>query len=98
MEYYPEVVQALAGDNYRVYAYFSDGSIRQFDVKPLMAKGGVFSQLSNAAFFTYRLMVMGSTVAWDVTGDRDETKCIDLDPFTVYEHSISVPDPLGEVA
>lgn len=98
MEYYPEVVQVVAGEDYCVYAYFSDGSIRQFDVKPLIAKGGVFSQLSDGAFFSDRLTVMGGTVAWDVTGDRDETKCIDLDPFTVYEQSAMVPDPLGEVA
>ena len=98
MEYYPEVVQTVAGDNYCVYAYFSDGTVRQFDAKPLIDKGGVFAQLSDASFFADRLTVMNGTVAWDVSGNRDEARCIDLDPFTVYENSVSVIDPFEEVA
>ena len=31
----PEVVQAVAGDDYTVYAYFTDGTIHLFDMKPL---------------------------------------------------------------
>ena len=98
MEYYPEVVQAVAGEGYAVFAYFSDGSIRQYDIEPLVASGGVFERLADRAFFTERLTVMNGTVAWDVTGDRDDGRCIDLDPFTVYENARIVPDPLDEVA
>lgn len=98
MEYYPEVVQVVASDDFSVYAYFSDGTVRQFDVKPLIDRGGVFAQLCDASFFVDRLTVMNGTIAWDATGNRDETDCIDLDPFTVYEESITVPDPLDEVA
>jgi len=98
MEYYPEVVQAVAGDGYCVNAYFSDGTIRKFDMKPLIDKGGVFAQLSDATFFSSRLTVMGGTVAWDVAGNRDETKCIDLNPFNLYENSESTSDPLDRKA
>ena len=31
-----------------------------------------------------RLSVAG-TLAWDLSGNRDESSCIDIDPFTVYE-------------
>jgi hypothetical protein len=65
-------------------------------MKPLIDKGGVFAQLSDAALFDNCLTVMGGTVAWDVAGDRDETRCIDLNPFNVYENCEPVSDPLGE--
>lgn len=98
MEYSPYVVQAVAGDDYTIYAYFSDGSVRLADIKPLIEQGGVFSQLADKVFFADRLTVMNGAVAWDVTGSRDETACIDLDPWNMYETSERVSDPLAEEA
>ena len=93
-KYYPVVVQALVGPDYTVYAYFSDGSIKRYDMKPLIAKGGVFEPLKDKSFFSGRLTVLNSTIAWDVGGNYDPTKCIDIDPFEVYD-SPSVLDPLA---
>lgn len=28
---------------------------------------------------------MNGTLAWDLSGNRDEANCIDIDPFTLYE-------------
>ena len=98
MEYIPEVVQAITGEDYTVYAYFTDGTIRLYDAKPLIEKGGVFAQLADEAFFSNRLTVMNGTVAWDATGNRDETNCIDIDPIVVYESSTLTGDPLEEAA
>ena len=95
--YYPVVVQAVAGQDYTVYAYFSDGTIHLFDMKPLIEEGGIFEQLTRGAFFADHLTVMNSTVAWDLSGCYDPTDCIDIDPFTVYE-SERVEDPLKETA
>ena len=97
-DYYPVVVQAVAGEDFTVYAYYSDGSIRLTDIKPLIAEGGVFSQLADPAFFRGRLTVMNQAVAWDVTVKRDPTACIDLDPLQTYENGLVVSDPLGEAA
>ena len=94
-KYYPVVVQAIAGPDYTVYAYFSDGAIKRFDAKSLIEKGGVFSILKDKAFFSERLTVLNDTIAWDVSGDFDPTKCIDIDPFVVYE-GINVSDPLDD--
>lgn len=33
-DYYPVVVQAVAVEDFTVYAYYSDGSIRLTDIKP----------------------------------------------------------------
>lgn len=98
MEYLPRVVQTVVGDDYTVYAYYSDGSVRLADIKPLIERGGVFSQLADPDYFANRLTVMNGAVAWDVTGNRDETACIDLDPWNMYETSECVADPLAEEA
>ena len=93
-EYFPVVVQAVAGTDRIVYAYFSDGQIKQYDMAPLIAHGGVFAPLTDDAFFTDRLTVLNDTVAWDLSGCYDPTNCIDIDPFEVYA-AASVADPLA---
>lgn len=92
-QYFPKVVQAVAGEKFTVYAYFHDGAIRLLDMKPMLAQGGVFEQLRDEEFFRSRLTVLNDTVAWDLTGRRDPAACIDIDPFTVYEMP-AVADPL----
>ena len=94
--YFPVVVQAIPGKGHTVYAYFSDGSVRLADIEPAIQKGGVFAPLLDDCFFRSRLTVMNGAVAWDVTGTRDETQCIDLDPIEMYRSSKIVPDPLEE--
>jgi hypothetical protein len=92
----PKVVQSLAGENFTVYAYFLDGTIRLLDAKPLLEKGGVFAPLRDEKVFRDCLTVMNDTVAWDLDGTRDPCSCVDLDPCTLYESCPAVPDPLRE--
>jgi hypothetical protein len=96
MYYMPKVVQAVAGDDYVVYAYFDDGTVRRVDVAPKIEKGGVFEPLRAPEFFRERLTVMGDTVAWDIAGNHDVTACVDLDPLNIYENCPVVDDPLKE--
>lgn len=96
MNYVPTVVQAVPGDAYMVYAYFSDGTVRLADVRPLIDRGGVFGPLSDQEVFREKITVLNGTVAWDLKGDRDPTKCIDIDPCELYRKSPVVPDPLGD--
>lgn len=92
-EYFPVVVQAVAGPEYTVYAYFTNGEIKQYDMSPAIARGGVFAPLADRAFFVERLTVMNDTIAWDVSGNFDPRECIDIDPFEVYA-APAVSDPL----
>ena len=91
--FWPKVVQVLPTDNFEVYAYLNDGSVRLYDVKPLIKKDTVFEPLMNIEVFKSKLTVINDTIAWDMGGNRDMYKCIDIDPFTVYENAI-VADPL----
>lgn len=93
-EYFPVVVQAVAGEDRTVYAYFSDGQVKQYDMAPAIARGGVFAPLADETFFTERLTVLNDTIAWDLSGHYDPTDCIDIDPFEVYA-AASVADPLA---
>lgn len=89
--FYPEVYQAVAGKNYMVYAYLNDGSMRAFDVKPLIEQGGIFEKIKEETIFKNTLTVLNGTVAWDIAGNRNEYECIDIDPMTIF-HCPVVPD------
>ena len=62
--FYPEIYQVVAGNNYTVYAYINDGSVREFDVKPLIKKGGIFKKNEDKTVFKNTLTVLNGTVAW----------------------------------
>ena len=51
MEYIPKVLQAVAGENFTIYLYFSDGSVRLYDAKPLLQAGGVFESYARPGLF-----------------------------------------------
>ena len=36
-------------------------------------------------FFKNSCTIMNDTLAWDVSGMRDNSECIDIDPDTLYE-------------
>ena len=81
---FPEVVKVKPNDDYMVYVYFSDGKIVCYDAKPLLDKK-VFEPLKNLNFFMNACTILNGTLAWDITGDRDCSKCIDIAPDMLYE-------------
>ena len=91
--FWPSVLQVVPTDDYQVYAYFNDGSVRLFDVKPIIQPGTVFASLENLGLFKKTLAVINNTVTWDMEGNRDPQKCVDLDPFVLFEQP-AVSDPL----
>ena len=92
--YYPYVLQVIPGENRSLYVYFDDGTVRLYNIKDQIEFESVFAPLKDDAFFREHLTVINGAVAWDVTGDRDEYKCIDLDPIVIYRTAKIVPDPL----
>jgi hypothetical protein len=91
--FWPAVVQVVPTDDFEVYAYFNDGSVRLYDVKPLLKPGTVFEPLLDVEVFKTTLTVINDTVAWDMGGNRNPRKCLDIDPFTIFEQP-AVVDPL----
>ena len=89
------VVQVKPTPDFKIYVYFSDGKIKLYDMVPFLGKG-VFQQISKAQPFMEKCTVINNTLAWDVGGNFDEYKCIDIDPETIYESGVDVADPLAE--
>lgn len=83
MDYFPEVVQVIPHEDYTVEVYFQDGKIVLYDMEPNLNKG-LFQRLKAIQVFMETCTVMNNTLAWDVEGTRDTSKCIDIDPETLY--------------
>lgn len=81
---FPKIVQVVPTKEHTVFVYFEDGKIVCYDVKPLLTKE-VFKVLKNIDFFMNSCTILNDTLAWDVAGNRDAAKCIDIDPDTLYE-------------
>lgn len=79
----PQIVQVVPTEDYKVYVYFEDGKIVLYDVKHLLNKG-VFKMMNDKEFFMNRCMILNDTLAWDISGNRDEATCIDIAPDTLY--------------
>jgi len=92
MEYYPEVIQVIPTEDFTVYIYFDDGSIKLFDAKDLIGKG-IFEPLKDKIKFLNTCRVLNNTLAWDLKGNYDETECIDLDPLELYRTCPDVEEP-----
>lgn len=84
MDYFPEVIQVIPTNDYKVYIYFDDGSIRLFDASELIKKG-IFKQLQDKKVFVDKCTVLNETLAWDIKGNYDNSECLDLDPFELYK-------------
>ncbi|MCD8054804.1 MAG: DUF2442 domain-containing protein [Lachnospiraceae bacterium] len=82
-DYFPEIVQVVPHKDYTVSVYFSDGKIVLYNVNPLLEKG-LFTQLKDIHIFMNSCMILNDTLAWDIAGNRDESRCIDIDPDQLY--------------
>ena len=80
----PKITQVVPTQNYTVYVYFEYGKIVCYDVKPMLDKE-VFAVLKDKRFFIESCRILNDTLAWDISGNRDAGRCIDIDPDTLYE-------------
>ncbi len=83
MDYFPEVVQVVPHEDYTVTVYFDDGKIVLYDLKELFDTP-IFNKIQNIDVFMETCTILNDTLAWDIGGNRDEAKCIDIDPDTLY--------------
>lgn len=82
-DYFPIVVQVIPQTDYTVYVYFDDGKIVLYDLSEKLDKE-IFKPLRELDTFMNTCTVMNETLAWDIAGNRDVTKCIDIDVFSLY--------------
>ena len=80
----PAIFQVKPNDDFTVDVYFDDGRVKIYDAKPLIKRGGIFSQLADINFFKDRCVVLNRTLAWDIKGNFDPSECIDICPDVIY--------------
>lgn len=80
---FPKVVQVIPMKDYSVYVYFEDGKIVRYDMTPMLEKE-VFVPLKDIDVFMDACTVLNDTLAWDLSKNRDNTSCLDIDPETLY--------------
>lgn len=94
MEYsIPQIVQVVPFEDYTVDVYFEDGKIVCYDVSSLLSRG-VFQKLQDVSVFMNTCTILNDTLAWDIAGGRDENRCIDIEPETLY----ALPDAEERIA
>ncbi|GAA0788413.1 DUF2442 domain-containing protein [Hathewaya limosa] len=93
MEYMPEVIQVIPTDDFKVYVYFDDGSIHLYDAKELILKG-IFKVLQDINIFKEKCTVLNGTLAWSLDDSYDESTCLDIDPFVIYEDYPEISEPM----
>ena len=79
----PRVIKVEPHDDYTVTITFDDGKVVEYDAKHLLNRG-VFLPLNDINFFKERCRILNNTLAWDISGDKDLTMCLDIDPLTIW--------------
>lgn len=83
----PRVVAVVANDDYTLTLTFTNGEIKQYDMKPLLDKG-VFRELQNIGYFRC------ARVDRDGFGTVEWPHEQDICPDTLYLYSVPV-EPAG---
>lgn len=88
----PTIYQVIPTDDFKVYVCFDDGIIKMYDAKPLIDRGGIFEILKDIEIFKKTCTIINGTLAWDISGDRDASKCIDVCPDKIYNEGVTVEE------
>jgi hypothetical protein len=78
------IIQVVPTEDFYVYAYFEDGKITKFNMKPFLS-GPAFRPISDAKTFVETATIINDTLAWDLQGNRNDTKCLDIAYERVYD-------------
>ncbi len=85
----PVLYQVVPTDNYTVYLYYDNGEVKLYDCSFIFNENGVFDKIKNIDSFKNLCTIMNHSLAFDISGQRDVSNCIDICPDTIYEDSIS---------
>lgn len=87
-----EICMVKPVDGLNIDCYFTTGHVKRFDMGKLLKPncGPVFQKLRDRKTYLSTMTVMNGTLAFDIGGNRDERKCVDIDPETIFSDGISV--------
>ena len=90
----PALFQVIPTDDFKVYLYYDNGEIKQYDCSWILEKSGVFEKIHKIEDFKRLCTIMNKTLAFDISETRDPYNCIDICHDTVYEDSVKCKDIL----
>ena len=73
------VKSVIAAPDFTLIVGFADGSRKSYDMKPVLAEGGVFNKISSPTSFA-RAYADGTTVSWPGN--------VDISPEELYRNGI----------
>lgn len=80
-----KILYVSPGEGNRVYCFCADGLWRIWDASAILQTSAMQDQVrSNPDFFRSAMTVINETLAWDISGDKDPSECIDVDPNEIY--------------
>ena len=93
-EFYGIKITMFWNDNFPSHFYAEYGENKVLvDINNGTVIKGIFQQLKDIDIFTKTCTVMNDTLAWDISGKRDESNCLDLDPEQLYDSCPEVSEP-----
>lgn len=93
------IERVFPAEGNRVYCLCRDGNFRIYDASQLVKYGaGVFAHFKDPAFFFDKAGTINNTLAWDVSGDKNPYKCIDVDPQAIYDSECITMEKIVELA
>lgn len=94
MDYWPDIVQVIPTEDYEIYLYFDDGTIRLFDASNIFEWEGQFKLLKDKKIFMETCTVINNTLAWTLDRTYSEETCLDVDPLLLYNTCPIVEEPM----
>ena len=81
-----EICMVKPAGRREVDCYFTTGHVRRFNMAGLLKPdcGPVFRPLRDRKTFLSTMTVINGTLAFDIAGNRNEYKCVDIDPETIF--------------
>ena len=79
----------------KVDCYFTTGHVKRVDMAYLLKPDccQVFRPLGGLQQTLSTMTVMNCTLAFDVGGGRNDRKCVDIDPETIFKEGVTVSSP-----
>jgi len=94
-EYIPQIIMVALAGGKRVDCYFTNGTVRRYDVAKAIRLGGVFAPLKDQKLFERSVMVLDGVLAFDINGTRDPYEVVDICADVVYSEGEAVVEAVA---
>ena len=89
-EYIPQIYMVAPAGGKKVDCYFTNGSVKRYDVGRAIRLGGVFEPLKSQRVFEKSLTVVDGVLSFDIAGARDPYNMVDICADVVYAEGVPV--------